>query len=69
MTKKRDQKTKGLVVESKYEGKYVAFDPSVGKRVIASGRNAGAVVARARRLGVKTPALIFVPRSDEPLIY
>lgn len=63
------RKTEGLVVDAKYEGKYVAFDPSAGKRVIASGRNAGDVVARARKLGVAVPAILFVPRRNEPLIY
>jgi hypothetical protein len=57
-----------LTVDAKYEGKYVAFDPSAGKKVIASGRNAGAVAARARKLGVEAPAIIFVPRRGEPLI-
>lgn len=62
-------KTEGPVVNAKYEGKYVAFDPSLGTKIIASGENAGAVVARARKLGVEVPAVIFVPRRDEPLIY
>jgi hypothetical protein len=69
MAKKRGRKVERLVVDAKYEGKYVAFDPAVGQKVIASGRNAGAVVARARKLGVEVPAIMFVPRRDEPLIY
>lgn len=69
MAKKRNRKMDALVVDPKYEGKYVAFDPGAGKKIIASGHDAGAVVARARRLGVKVPAVIFVPRRDEPLIY
>ncbi len=66
---KKNQKMADLVVDAKYEGKYVAFDPSAGKKVIASGKSAGAVVARARRLGVKVPAIVFVPRPGESLIY
>ena len=69
MAKRVNRKPEDLVVDAKYEGKYVAFDPSAGKKVIASGRNAGAVVARARKLGVEVPAILFVPRRDEPLIY
>ena len=69
MAKKKSRNTEGLVVDVKYEGKYVAFDPAVGQEVIAFGRNAGAVVARARKLGVEVPAIIFVPRRNEPLIY
>jgi hypothetical protein len=68
MAKKGSRKTAGLVVGKRYEGKYAAFDPSLGQKVIASGRNAGAVVAKARKLGIEVPALIFVPRRDEPLI-
>lgn len=69
MTKRKGQKTEGLVVDAKYEGKYVAFDPCTGPKVIASGKNAGAVVARARKRGVEVPAIVFVPRSDEPSIF
>jgi hypothetical protein len=69
MAKKKTRKIEDLVVDAKYEGKYVAFDPAVGQRVIAFGRNAGAVVAKARKLGVEVPAIMFVPRHDEPLIY
>jgi hypothetical protein len=69
MAKTNDQKPADLLVDAKYEGKYVAFDPSAGSEIIAAGRNAGAVVARARKLGVQIPAIIFVPRGDEPLIY
>ncbi|OHB63720.1 MAG: hypothetical protein A2Y76_04295 [Planctomycetes bacterium RBG_13_60_9] len=66
---KKSRRTEGLIVDAKYEGKHVAFDPSAGKKVIASGRNAGAVVARARRLGIQVPVMMSVPRRDEPLIY
>lgn len=69
MAKEKRRKTDILVLESKYEGKYVAFDPSGGKSIIASGKNPGAVVARARRLGVEVPAIVFVPKSRIPLIY
>jgi len=69
MAKERPKKTDILVLEPKYEGKYVAFDPSAGKSIIASGKNPGAVVARARKLGVEVPAIVFVPKSKIPLIY
>jgi|GEM_PF-1635383 hypothetical protein len=66
---KKNQRAEGLVADAKYEGRYVAFDPAAGKKVVASGRNAGAVVARARKLGVKVPAIVFVPKSNESLVY
>lgn len=69
MAKKENRKTEGLVVDARYEGKYVAFDPAAGKKVIASGKSAGTVVARARKLGVKVPAILFVPKSNESLVY
>ena len=69
MAKKTNRKAEDLVVDAKYEGKYVAFDPAVSPKVIAFGRDAGAVVAKARKLGVAVPAILFVPRRDEPLIY
>lgn len=69
MAKKRGRKVERLVVDAKYEGKYVAFDPAVGQKVIASGRDAGTVIAKARKLGVEVPAIMFVPRRNEPMIY
>lgn len=32
MAKKRSTKVDRLVVDAKYEGKYVAFDPAVGQK-------------------------------------
>jgi hypothetical protein len=69
MATKKSKKVHRLAVDAKYGGKYVAFDPAVGQKAIASGRNAGAVVARARKLGVEVPAIMFVPKRDEPMIY
>ena len=58
-----------LTVESKYQGKYVAFSSSEDKKVIASGRDAGAVIEKARKKGVDTPAIVFVPKEDVTYIY
>ncbi len=58
-----------LVNEQRYEGKYVAFDPSKLSGVIASGRNPGAVIEKARKLGVDVPGIVFVPREDVAYIY
>ena len=69
MPKKNDKNHLKLTVESKYQGKYVAFSPSEGKKVIASGRNAGTVIEKARKKGVDTPAIVFVPKEDVTYIY
>lgn len=66
-TKKKD--ICGSVTKIRYEGQYIAFDPSKGKKIIAHARNAGAVINKARKLGVAVPAIIFVPRSDLTYIY
>lgn len=57
-----------LIKNPKYQGKYVAFSAS-GKKVIASGSNPGTVVEKARKQGVKVPAIVFVPRKDIAYIY
>jgi len=69
MAKKTVKNCQTLVTESKYQGKYVAFSPSEGKKVIASGRNAGNVIEKARKRGVDTPAIVFVPKADVTCTY
>jgi len=61
--------TRALVTDSRYEGQYVAFDPAKGRKIIAHDRNAGAVIDKARKLGVAVPAVVFVPRNDITYIY
>lgn len=58
-----------LVADKKYQGKYIAFNPDEGKKVVAFGRDAGTVIKKARARGVKTPAVIFVPKEDVAYIY
>ena len=58
-----------LVTEKKYEGKYVAFNPAKGKKIIASGLDPGAVIRRARGMGVSVPAIVFVPKQGLAYIY
>jgi len=69
MAKKAVKNRQVLVADSKYQGKYIAFSPSEGKKVIASGRNAGNVIEKARRKGVDTPAIVFVPEADVTCTY
>lgn len=69
MAKKAVKNFRMLVTESKYQGKYVAFSPSEGKKVIASGRDAGTVIEKARKRGVDTPAIVFVPEANVTCTY
>lgn len=49
---------------------YIAFDPEKGsKAIIAQGNNVGKVIDSARRKGVKTPAIIFVPKEGVTYLY
>ena len=41
MAKRVIQNKRVLVNDKKYEGKYVAFDSSKGKKIVASGKNPG----------------------------
>lgn len=49
-----------LVTAKKYQGKYVAFDPTKGKIIIAYGKNVSTVIKKARERGVECPAIAFV---------
>ena len=69
MSKKNVKNCLKLIAESKYQGKYVAFSPSEGKKVIASGRNAGTVIEKDLKKGVDIPAIVFVPKEDVTYIY
>ena len=69
MPKKNIKNHLKLTLESKYQGQYVAFSPCDGKKVIASGRDAGTVIEKARKKGVDTPAIVFVPKEDVTYIY
>lgn len=61
--------SQALVADKKYQGKYIAFDPAEGKSVVAFGQSAGTVIKKARKRGVKTPAIVFVPKEDVAYIY
>ena len=61
--------SKVLVADKKYQGKYIAFNPSGEKKVIASGQNAGTVIKKAREKGVEVPAIVFVPKENTAYIY
>ena len=65
----KDKMTQALVADKKYQGKYVAFDPVEGKSVVAFGQSAGTVIKKARKRGVKTPAIVFVPKENVAYIY
>jgi len=66
---KKTAKNLPLIMEHKYQGRYVAFNPSEGKEIIASGRDPGAVIRKARKKGVSVPAIVFVPKKDVAYIY
>ena len=53
----------------KYEGKFIAFDPAKKVKVIASGRDMGKVIDRARKQGVEGPAVVFVPKKGATYFY
>ena len=68
MAKKSRKNIQPLVIDSKYEGKYVAFGVS-GKDVIVSGKNPGTVIKKARERGIASPAIVFVPEKDVTCVY
>ena len=69
MAKKRVKNMKVLVSDKKFEGKYVAFDASKGKNIIASGRDPGKLIDKVREMGVSVPAIVFVPKENMAYIY
>ena len=53
----------------KYVGKYVATESFNDKVVIASGKDANAVIARAEEKGFKSPVVFFIPDKNTLHIY
>ena len=68
MVKRSQRNTRPLVSDSKYEGKYVAFGAS-GKNIVASGKNPGTVIKKAREKGIASPAIVFVPEKGVTCVY
>ena len=69
MAKRVIQNKRVLVNDKKYEGKYVAFDSSKGKKIVASGKNPGTLIEKARKLGVSIPAIVFVAKGNVAYSY
>jgi len=68
MAKKSGNSREPLVSGKRYDGKYVAFAPGQGKRVIAWGKDPADVAKRARSRGVSEPALAFIPPAGAVMI-
>jgi hypothetical protein len=47
----------------------VAIEPSKGFSVVAHGKTASAVLAKARKAGAKRPSLMFVPKQGQRYVY
>ena len=61
---------KDLVLDAdKYPGKYVATRSFRNKKVISFGTDPLKVYEKAKKLGVKEPVIIYIPKKDEVLIY
>lgn len=69
VAKKVEKNKCALLIQKGYEGKYIALTASNGGEVVASGRNAGTVIRKARKLGVDVPAIVFVPKKDVAYAY
>jgi hypothetical protein len=69
MARKNVKQTKALVTDKKYEGKYVAFDSSKGRKIVAADRNPGKLIEKARKMGIDVPAIVFVPKGNTAYIY
>jgi hypothetical protein len=53
-----------LVKDSKYEGKYVAFQSVDDHTIIADGDEPERVMKEAKEKGAKQPLLMFIPNKD-----
>ena len=52
-----------------YAGKYVAFKSFSDRNVVCTGRNMASAFNNARKLGVKEPVVVFIPKKDMIHIY
>ena len=61
---------KDLVLDAdKYTGKYVATRSFKNKKVISFGTDPLRVYEKAKKLGVREPVILYIPKKDEVLIY
>lgn len=58
-----------LNMERKYQGRYVAISDDEKPKVIASGRDCGHVIDKARQKGHASPCIIFVPKENVICVY
>jgi hypothetical protein len=58
-----------LVVDKKYEGKYVALASFADSTVIAFGDDPSEVLAESRKKGAETPVVVFITKDDTAYIY
>ena len=56
-------------IERKYQGRYVAITNEQKPKVIASGKDCGVVIDKARQKGQQSPCIIFVPKENVICIY
>lgn len=65
----RKAEVPAVVSDDRYLGKFVALRSFADKTVIAAGKNAEKVIAAARRKGVASPVVFFVPKADMVCLY
>ena len=58
-----------LLPDDRMAGRFVALRSLVNREVLASGRNAVRVLAAARKKGVTSPLVFFVPKEEVICMY
>ena len=58
-----------LVSDERLAGQYVAMRSLAQREVIASGRSPARVLLAARRKGIASPLVFFVPKEDLACLY
>lgn len=58
-----------LVTGKRYSGKYVALQSFNDNTVVASGKDPERVMAMARKKGVESPVIVFIPDQNQTCVY
>jgi hypothetical protein len=58
-----------IVPAGPYSGRFVALRSFTNNTVMASGKDAGNVLARARRRGARRPVIVFVPPRNVTCLF
>ncbi|HEY9162358.1 MAG TPA: DUF5678 domain-containing protein [Desulfomonilia bacterium] len=66
---KTEDSKHALIVDKKYEGKFVAMEGFTSRHVVAAGNDPERVMKAASKKGIAEPVIVFIPKGNITQIY